>query len=266
MKKIIKHPLFVSIFSLLAGVLLTECVKRNSAPLAKIVPDKLSINAAENVTFSASGSSDPDNDKLLYDWSVGGAPINTTPIGFCSSTDDNLQLSCKFTSPGNHIITIRITDEHTATSSANASVRVIIPGGYIGFLIQYGSSGRDLNLIRAVNCAIDWVKIQANLRGKPIVIYDPDSNSDVFAVTIERSILKAKEYLKASGGGAGLKVLVPSSVNISKQIQGDLEEAGIHAAVVPMPFGEVYTALTQGLSNTGFIPLSSSEELLNYYK
>ncbi len=265
-KKLIAHPLFVGVFCLLAGFILSEYFKKNSPPVAKVVPNQLSVTAAENVTFSASESNDADNDELTFKWTVAGGSINTTSIAFCKLSEDNSQLSCKFTSPGNHIVTVEVKDEHNESTSALASVRVTIPGGYVGFIIQYGSTNKDLNLIRAVNYAIDWVKIQSILRGKPIVIYDPDSNSDIFAVNIERSIRKAKQFIEESNGGSGLKILVPSNIEIRKQIQVDLNEAGIQANVIQMPFGEVLTALTKGLTNTGFVPLSNGKELLKYYK
>jgi len=265
MKKLIAHPLFVGIFCLLLGALINEIVKRNSAPIAKIVPSQITVNSAENISFEAKDSSDPDGDDLNFKWTVAGNSFNSSSVAFCQLYNPT-QLNCSFSSPGTHIVSVQVTDKYNSSATASSSVKVTIPGGYIGFIIQYGVKEKDLDLIRAVNFSIDWVKIQSLLRGKPVVIYDPDSSSAVFAINIKRSISKAKKYINNLKTIDGLKILAPPNPEIITQIKDNLAEVGINVSFASMPGGEVYLALERGLSNSGFLSISNENDLMNYYK
>jgi probable HAF family extracellular repeat protein len=84
----------------------------NQAPIAIAGPDQ-TLDCTSQVTLDASKSSDPDNDSLSYEWSVGG-----TVLGTSVSLATSLPL-------GTNVVTLKVTDPCGASSTATLLVTVV---------------------------------------------------------------------------------------------------------------------------------------------
>jgi PKD repeat protein len=95
----------------------TVTVVGNSAPTAVIDCSPNQINQGDPVSCTSEGSSDPDGENLRYEWSVDGGAFSQGGPTFSPS---NL-------APGNHTITLRVTDNAGATDTASDQVSVNAP-------------------------------------------------------------------------------------------------------------------------------------------
>jgi ELWxxDGT repeat protein len=85
----------------------------NEAPVAVAGPD-VRVETPRSVTLDASGSRDPEDDPLRYEWKnasgavVGSTPVVTLPLG-----------------PGSHSFTLTVTDSYGATAQDGVTVEVL---------------------------------------------------------------------------------------------------------------------------------------------
>lgn len=264
-KRFLKHPLFVAFMGALFGALMAGWSLKNTPPIAKIIPENIKVNATENITFDAQGSSDPDGGSLTFEWRISGHDYDKATIASCDKNEQVPMISCRFATPGTHIVSVTAIDDKQSKSIASSSVKVELPGGYIGFVLQFGNDKRDMNFLRAFNYAVDWPAVQTLLRGIPIVLYEPDEKLPVFAMDIKHSFDKAKKYADLSSHKHGIKIIAPISSKVEEKIALDLSKVGISVTFSRLPGGEVFLALERGLSNSGFVPLSSIDDLAEYY-
>lgn len=268
MKKYLKHPLLVAIVGGVIGggvCILDSIGPSNSPPTISLVPSIITVDAAENVTFDAQDSIDVDGDIVHSEWSVNGRKYDETPIASCDDQGNVIQMTCRFAIPGTHIISLTAVDDDDAMAVKSSSVRVTMPGGYIGVILQYGEKNKDENLQNAFNYGVDWVKVQTLLAGKPIILYDPMQAMPVYATTFTRSIEKAKKYAKNSENARGLRVLARLPRGAMDKVLQDLAEVGVHVIFVPIAAGEVFSALQRGTANSSFIVLDGPDSLSEYY-
>lgn len=269
-RSFLSHPLFVALmsglFGAIFGVLFTGWKLKNDPPVAKIVPSNASVNAAESIMFDANGSTDSENGNLKFQWKVNGRPWENAIVASCDKNNNGSMINCRFASPGIHSVSVTVTDKQDSSRTALASVNVKLLGGYVAFVIRSDTNESDPALIQAFNYAVDWPKVQALMRGKPIVLFDPDRKEPVFALDIKQSISKAKENLNQSTHGNTLKIigqLIPAAMN---QIRRDLSKIGMLPAFIQLPMGEVYLPLERELGRSGIVILSDINELKTYYE
>jgi large repetitive protein len=92
----------------------TVTVVGNSAPTAVVDCSPNQINQGDPVSCTSAGSSDPDGENLRYEWSIDGGAFSQGGPTFSPS---NL-------APGNHTITLRVTDNAGTTDTASDQVSV----------------------------------------------------------------------------------------------------------------------------------------------
>src|SRR5262249_36863424 len=100
----------------------------NQPPTARIAADPLNGPLNTVYTFSAAGSSDPEQGTLTYNWDLGDGTITSTSVP---------TITRQYATPGVKPITLTVTDDGTPpATSAPASVQVFPgndpPGGTIG--------------------------------------------------------------------------------------------------------------------------------------
>jgi probable HAF family extracellular repeat protein len=86
-----------------------DLTKSNNPPVAIAGPDQ-TVDCQAQVSLDGSGSSDPDNDPLTFEWSAGGSVLGTSA---------NLTISLPL---GAHVVTLKVTDTCGASSQANVTV------------------------------------------------------------------------------------------------------------------------------------------------
>ncbi len=87
----------------------------NLPPVAEAGPDQIAV-VGQTITFSASGSTDPDGVLESYSWDFGDGGGGTGPT-----------LTYAYGTPGEYLATLTITDDKGATSQDIVRVRVDIP-------------------------------------------------------------------------------------------------------------------------------------------
>jgi PKD repeat protein len=95
----------------------TVTVVGNSAPTAVVDCSPNQINQGDPVSCTGAASSDPDGENLRYEWSVDGGAFSQGGPTFSPST----------LAPGNHTITLRVTDAAGETGTASDQVSVNAP-------------------------------------------------------------------------------------------------------------------------------------------
>ena len=89
----------------------------NNPPVASVRSSAINGRTPLTVTLDASGSSDPDpGDQLSYSWDLNGDGIFGDAAGVTASTT--------FTTPGNHSVAVKVTDNAGASSIATLTIAV----------------------------------------------------------------------------------------------------------------------------------------------
>lgn len=267
MGRFLKHPLLVAIVAGLVGSVSTWFTFKNTAPHATIVPQNIEVEAAKSVTFDAQESSDPDGSIVSTEWTVSGRhPKAATSIASCIDGATAYQLTCRFIAPGTHTVGFSAVDNDDGTAATSTDVTVIIPGGYIGVVLQFESNSERSALEKAFNYGVDWTEVQALVGGKLIVLRNADTGDPVLANSYQRSVDKAKAYAEKASQAAGLRIMATLPQRAIEKVEADLQEVGISAQFVRIPAGEIMLALERGFANSSFVPLDSPQQLTKYYQ
>ena len=108
---------------LLGTVILSGCLfqPENNPPVPALTIDLEQGYAPLTVSFDASGSYDPDGDRLSFVWDFGDG-----------TTGSGTVVKHTFSSPGEYTITLRVVDPRGGEASASAEVNVLpVPEGKI---------------------------------------------------------------------------------------------------------------------------------------
>ena len=269
MKKSLKHPLLVAVVGGVIGAaacILDSISPGNSPPVISLVPSVITVDAAENVTFDAQGSTNIDGNIVHSEWSVNGRKHDETSIASCDDQDKLLQMTCRFAIPGTHVISLSVVDDDDTKAVQSSVVQVKMQGGYIGVVLQYGDKNKDENLQNAFNYGVDWVKVQTLLTGKPIILYDPTEAMPVYATRFTRSVERAREYAKNSKNARSLRVLARLPRDAMNKVLQDLAEVGVNVRFIPIAAEEVFAAMRKGTANSSFVLIDGPDALYKYYK
>jgi probable HAF family extracellular repeat protein len=106
----------------------------NNPPVAVAGPDQ-TVDCQAQVTLNGSGSSDPDNDPLTFEWSLGGSVLGTTAI---------LTRSLPM---GTNVVSLKVTDSCGASAQATLVVAVI------DTMPPTGSCPTDMTASSDANCS-----------------------------------------------------------------------------------------------------------------
>lgn len=140
-------------------VITVKVVKGNSAPLANAgLPQ--TINLGNSVTLDGSNSTDPDNDKLSYQWSVSSLPAGSK----ISLNSTSVNPIVKPDVAGNYVFNLKVSDGSLSSSSnVNITVQsapelVLSTTGFFGDTVQkfpynVASSSFNINSTCVGNCA-----------------------------------------------------------------------------------------------------------------
>ena len=249
----------VAIIGTMFGAFVTWITVRNAPPVADIVPATLEADELQPINFSAAGSSDPESRTLKYEWSLNALPFGKNPAANCAASDDPAIINCRFIMPGTHAVTVSVADNDGLTASKSASVTVTLENGYLSLVINApGGPEAQMAAERAFLYAVDWSAVQA-LVGRPIVLFDPDRKTAVYASTVERDIETAKEAMASPDVNfANLKIgnfgLRP---NVQDLIVIQAADAGLGITFFGLPAGEVMTGIERGIGEGGFTLFSS---------
>lgn len=230
----------------------------NSAPVASLVPEKVEAEAGETIQFSAAESISPDGSIENYRWSIGGYPHEQSSVGYCDISEDQQNATCIFSAPGNFSVSVEIVADDDKSDIAVSPVSIAMTNGFVGLLLKSGSEKKERDdAFRALLKLADWPEIQRGV-SRPILLYDPDLGEPVFAASINSSKYNSNG-IGDSKALAGVKLIVPRfSVEIRSLLAALVESHG--GTLVVIPASEIYTALSTGLSNSGFLPVSSVGE------
>ncbi len=113
--------------SILLLVFVLSCKKKeviNLPPTANAGTD-VSVSLGQKVTLNGSLSKDPENTVLAYNWSVKTKPGSSTLI-LQNATSVNLEFTPD--AVGTYVLTLRVTDDHSQSASADVTVTVGLPG------------------------------------------------------------------------------------------------------------------------------------------
>jgi len=127
MKKIIFVVLTITMSLMLIGAGSKQVAGPNRAPVAKAGMDKVIARYA-TVYLDASGSFDPDGDKLYYKWEVLSAPQNVMPRIFAGQLG---MKTCRFRSDilGTYVIALTVYDGKLNSERDVMQIRVQDPPG-----------------------------------------------------------------------------------------------------------------------------------------
>ena len=250
----------VAVIGTLFGAFLTWVTLSNQPPIAEIVPGKLETEAISPINFSAAASSDPDGSELLYDWTLNALPFGENPAARCALTADPAIANCQFIMPGTHAITVAVEDADGARRSTSASVTVSIPRGYVSLFVRASSdAAAQASSERALLHAVDWGEVQSMV-GRPVLLYDPDLGSAVYASSLYRNIELARLDLSKDGvpdnlkiGGIGLRQETKDLIAIQAA------DAGLSIFFFDLPWGEVIVGTEAGIGDGGFILADSPQ-------
>lgn len=120
--------------------LLAACGLQNQPPVAEI-NGPYSAVAGERISFSSSGSTDPEGDPLRYAWQFGDDTESSLP---------NPEHS--YESEGRYALTLTVTDTEGASDTATTSVQIGEPGDaehgsrVVGYFTEWGVYARDYHV------------------------------------------------------------------------------------------------------------------------
>ena len=121
------------------------------------------------------------------------------------------------------------------------------PGG------QAGQAAAETALLYG----IDWSEVQSRI-GRPVILFDPELGSAVYAATVERDIEKARSALDAQSAADNLKIggsgLRPE---VRDLIMMQASDAGMTLFFFDLPAGEVIAGTESGIGEGGFILTTS---------
>lgn len=244
----------VAIIGYLFGAFVTWITLKNEPPVADLVPSVLEAEANQAINFSAAGSSDPEQDMLTFRWSLNALPFGENPAASCAPANDPAIVNCRFVMPGTHAVTVEVEDGNGLVASKSASVTVSLNNGYLSLVLNApGGAEAQAAAERAFLYAVDWRDVQA-LVGRPIILFDPDRGTSVYAATVERDVEAAKAAINAPEVSfSGLKIgnfgLRP---NVQDLIMIQAADAGLSIAFFALPAGEVMTGIERGIGEGGF--------------
>lgn len=224
-------------------------------PNAVLQPEKATVTAGEIIEFSAAGSSDPDGGALRYGWTLGGLPFADSAVAQCTTRADDSLAICRFAAPGTFALGLRVVSESELEARAVASIKVTIENGYIGILLQ-GSDTDDA--YRELLYGVDWVAVQA-LSPRPIVLFDPDSDAPVFALSFIGTTAQ-RAIKRPTGALAGRKIMLAGFPRKAAAAL-EFELIALGAATAQIPFGEVAMAMQAGVADGASVGFDSLEEL-----
>lgn len=254
-------PAIGAFISGLIGVAIGATFATTVPPIAKITPPIVDIKAGDIVQFDASGSLDPEGGELRYTWKVGGVSPEESAISTCEKINNNQSLSCRFFLPGTFAVSVNVfSDESELSSTNSSSVTTEIVGGYVGLAFPSLSADDSDEIYREILYGIDWPEIQETI-SKPIVLYNPDTGLNVYAVSFE-GIEAHKSVKRPTGALNGIKIIIPYFRNDrEKKLATSLTSLG--ASIVPLPANDVNPALSSGIADGGITALSSPRNSLN---
>lgn len=248
----------VGIIGTLFGAFVTWITIANEPPIADLVPSTLEAAALQPISFSAEASSDPEGGELTYIWSLNALPFGSSPAANCSPSTKASLINCRFVMPGTHAVSVLVSDDAGLSNPASASVTVTVERGYVSLYIkapggQIGQAAAETALLYGV----DWSDVQSRI-GRPVILFDPELGSSVYAATVERDIEKARAALDAQGatdnlkiGGSGLRPEVRDLITVQAS------DAGMSLFFFDLPAGEVISGTETGIGDGGFILTTS---------
>lgn len=226
--------------------------------LVVIEPKAVTIDADTVVQFSASveqgGTAQIDD--LEAAWTVGGLPLSASSVSRCTETVGALVISCRFVLPGTFAVSIS-ADSGGQSASTSSVVSVKLNNGYIGISLPGFTAEETEAAYRDLLFGVDWVSIQKHF-SRPILIFDPDSNANVYAVS--HSVSSDADAWSNSGALEGKKIIIPAASQAAiEAVERELTKLG--ATLVVLPPEQVSPAVTAGLGEGSFVPVSSPDEL-----
>ena len=267
MKDILSHPLLTAIAGGIAGSIFTWLTLKNEPPVISLTPSSITVNAAESVVFNGQGSSDKDGEIKHLKWSIGGNEVDTSTVASCYENEVvKEQITCQFTVPGSHVVSLSAVDDDGDESVKSSNVLVKMKGGYVGVVVRNDLNKSDKNLQNALNYGVDWVKVQSLLKGMPIVLYDPSSQGPVLSTKFRKSVEKAREFVSNSKYEGSLSIFAPFTYEVQEEILKDLSKIGLKPFFNRIPFSEVYSSSKEEMRGAGFVFIDTPEDLLKYYK
>lgn len=240
------------------GAFVTWVMIANKPPVANLVPSTLEATALQPISFSAEASNDPEGGNLTYSWSLNALPFGSSPAANCSPSSKPSLINCRFVMPGTHAVSVLVYDEDGLSNPASASITVSVERGYVSLYLKApGGQAGQAAAETALLYGVDWSKIQSHI-GRPVILFDPELGSSVYAATVERDIEKARAALNAQGatdnlkiGGSGLRPEVRDLIMIQAS------EAGMSLFFFDLPAGEVIAGTESGIGEGGFILTTS---------
>lgn len=159
------------------------------------------------------------SDIIHYDWKINGKAIQS--IRSCeeasSTPPEDSALNCIFTVPGDYTVELEVTDADGQTSSTSSSVRATCEKCYYGIYLTInhgiGIDERD-RIYRELLYGVDWRRF-APAFDRHIVLYDPDSNTNVFAAHFS-GLPKYRLVERPTGALEGLILDIPKQAISSK--------------------------------------------------
>lgn len=221
-------------------------------PVAKLVPQQVTVRADEPAQFDASASTSPDGGNLSYAWMVGGQPIATSPIASCSLPNGDQLLECRFVVPGTYGVSASVTAKNGLSQTASSSATVVIEGGYATLRVLHGGTKRD-KMLRELLYGVDWLKIQ-EVSTRIIVLWDPDSKRYVYPVSFE-GIAEERKLARPTGVLAGAKIAGAFFGKTGRALRRALEPYGVVFVQIPGGGSGLPDALRSGIAEIGFISI-----------
>ena len=190
----------------------------NVPPTAVLVPTPDSGNAPLDVTWDASGSSDPDGTIVQYDWDMDND-------GTFELTDAGDSQAANYPTGGSYTVGVRVFDDDGATDQTTATVEVNNPP--VADLVPTPASGNAPQ-------AVSWDASGSTDSDGTIVQYDWDMDNDgTFEITDGGSSQPAN-YLTGGSYTVGVRVTDDDGATDQTTATVDINNPPI-ADIVPTP-------------------------------